>query len=381
MSSIDFGEDRIAALVNELTASGEEFVFFPADQFWKRFGLSNGMRSLQAEVTEKLRALGVEAVFEVGLNFADEEVQAAFSDEKLEALAQEVAAEETGTLFLTAEEYWGHFELDDAMRELQAVAAEKFRALGLGVTFGVVIGPPGEEEESPAETAPVVPVSGDRFTAAKLEELVGSVTEQEEGTLFPSPDAFWGYFGVPDRMAEAQKSLREQLAAVGVEASFDVMLSVIPPELPLMGDFASPAQAAPLDLNVDTVRSLSIRQPWAELILRGEKNLEYRSRRMKEMGPLLVQASRTLDEENIAQHGLKPEDLPFGALVGIVDVVGCIEVDGEEGLYAYQLAHPRRFKIPIPYSGAAGIFRVPVAEVRAALAGGIELPVSIPKSE
>lgn len=217
MSSIDFGEDRIAALVNELTASGEEFVFFPAGEFWKRFGLSNGMRSLQAEVTEKLRALGV-------------------------------------------------------------------------------------------------------------------------------------------------------------EVSFDVMLSATPPELPLMGEFAAPAQPAPLDLNVDTVRALSIRQPWAELILRGEKNLEYRSRRMKEMGPLLVHASRTLDPDLFEGRDLDPETLTFGALVGLVDVVGCVEVEGEEGLYAYQLAHPRRFKTPVPYSGAAGIFRVPVAEVRAALAGGVERP-------
>lgn len=372
MSSIDFGEDRIAALASELTASGEEFVFFPADQFWKRFGLSNAMRSLQAEVTEKLRALGVEAVFEVGLNFADEEAQAAFTDENVQAVVESVNAAEGQTLFVPIEEFWGHFGLDDDMRYLQSIAAEKFRALGLGVTFGVVIGPLGDED-SPEEAAPAVPVSGDPFTAEKLEELAGSVTEQENGTLFPSPEVFWGHFGLPDRMAEAQKSLREQLAAVGVEVSFDVMLSVTPPELPLMGDFAAPAHPSPLDLNADTVRALSIRQPWVELILRGEKNLEYRSRRMKEMGPLLMHASRTLDEDNIATHGFEPADLPFGALVGLVDVVGCVEVEGEEGLYAYQLAHPRRFKVPVPYTGAAGIFRVPTDQVRAALANGVKL--------
>lgn len=107
--------------------------------------------------------------------------------------------------------------------------------------------------------------------------------------------------------------------------------------------------------------------------MRGEKNLEYRSRRMREMGPLLLHASGTLVHENFGDDTPAPETLPFRALVGIVDVVGVIEVEGEDNLLAYQLAHPRRFKTPLPYSGAAGIFRVPVGEVKAALRGRIEL--------
>lgn len=372
MSNVYFSEDRVAALVGELNKSGQEFLFFPAEKFWKRFGLKDEMAPLEAEVTEKLKALGVIASFEVSVNLPDEEAQAAFSDEKVQAVVNEVSAQEEGALFLPAQDFWGHFGLEDTMSELQRIATEKLRAAGLNVSFEVVVAFPQEGQE--AEAGKNQPqASADPFTPDALGELVNTTAAQENGMFFPSAEAFWAHFGLTDRMADYQQQLAEQLAAAGAEVSFDVVLSIIPPELPLKGEFDVPARPVPFDLNADTLRALSIRQPWAELILRGEKNLEYRSRRMKEMGPLLIHASRTLDAENIEKHGLDAEALPFGMLVGIVDVVGCTEVEGEEGLFAYQLAHPRRFKTPLPYSGAAGIFRVPSEEVRSAMADGIAL--------
>lgn len=372
MSRVHFSEDRIAALVNDLNKSSEGFLFFPSDKFWKRFGLKDEMAALEAQVSEKLKALGVIASFEASVNFANEEAQAAFTEEKIQAVVNEVNAQEDKALFLPAADFWTHFGLADSMTELQSIAAQKLGAAGLNVSFEVVIGLPQEEVEPEMEGVQP-PVGSDPFTPDALQELVNTTAGQENQMLFPSAEAFWGHFGLTDRMQDYQDELRERLDAEGIDVSFDVVLSLIPPELPLRMAFDAPARPAPLNLNVDTVRALSIRQPWVELILKGEKNLEYRSRRMKEMGPLLVHASRTLDEDNIATHGFRADDLPFGALVGIVDVVGCIEVEGEEGLYAYQLAHPRRFRTPLPYSGAAGIFRVPVSEVRAAMAGGIDL--------
>ena len=56
--------------------------------------------------------------------------------------------------------------------------------------------------------------------------------------------------------------------------------------------------------------------------------------------------------------------LTYGALVGVVDVVDVVAVEGQEGLFEWRLAHPRRFAMPIPYSGAAGIFRVPMKEIK-----------------
>ena len=204
-------------------------------------------------------------------------------------------------------------------------------------------------------------------------QVMASLEEQPDGLLLVPSDEFWGHFGVEDKMKALREEITEKLAEYGINVSFDVELTLLQPELPQFMEFDVSPRPEPLDLNVETVRALSIQQPWVEMILRGEKNLEYRSRRMREMGPLLLHASGTLVSENFGDDTPVPETLPFRALVGIVDVVGVIEVEGEDHLFAYQLAHPRRFKRPVPYSGAAGIFRVPVSELRAALQGGIEL--------
>ncbi|ULH16665.1 ASCH domain-containing protein [Deinococcus sp. KNUC1210] len=112
------------------------------------------------------------------------------------------------------------------------------------------------------------------------------------------------------------------------------------------------------------MRALSIQQPWVDRILSGEKNIKYRSRRIKDMGPLLLHASKTVVPENF--DGMEQADadrLPYGALVGVVDVVDVVPVEGED-LYEWRLAHPRRFAMPIPYKGAASIFKVPMADIK-----------------
>lgn len=297
-----------------------------------------------------------------------------FSDDKVMALAKAVGRAENEMLFLSAADFWKRFGVTDTAQATKAQLVERLGAIGVEAAFEAMLSrvPDLEVPAVSGDSGDEAEGAGD-FSQEVMEAVVNSVAEAEDEMLFLDAADFWAHFGLPNPMRALEAEARRKLAERGVDLSFEVVLTFAEAELPLLGDFAAPAQPAPLDLNGETVRSLSIRQPWAELILRGEKNLEYRSRRMKEMGPLLVHASRTLDPDLFEGRDLDPETLTFGALVGLVDVVGCTEVEGQEGLYAYQLAHPRRFKTPVPYSGAAGIFRVPVAEVRAALAGGIEL--------
>lgn len=103
------------------------------------------------------------------------------------------------------------------------------------------------------------------------------------------------------------------------------------------------------------MRALSIRQPWVELIFRGDEPIEYRTWKTNHRGPLLIHASRTVEYEDVEDLGWTAEALPTGALVGVVEVTNCTEV---EGGYAWHLAKPKRFPKPIPYKGAAGIFVV-----------------------
>jgi predicted transcriptional regulator len=91
--------------------------------------------------------------------------------------------------------------------------------------------------------------------------------------------------------------------------------------------------------------ALSIRQPHAERILRGTKNIEYRSMPTSKRERVYVYASKTpADQEAWDEIGLVQADLPTGVIVGTVKVVGCRKVRGE---YQWELAKPVRLKRPI----------------------------------
>jgi hypothetical protein len=71
-------------------------------------------------------------------------------------------------------------------------------------------------------------------------------------------------------------------------------------------------------------RALSIRQPYAELILRGKKKIEYRSMPTKIRGRVYIYAGLKpgpLDE--FEDLNATPGDFPTGVLVGTVEIVGC----------------------------------------------------------
>ncbi len=96
------------------------------------------------------------------------------------------------------------------------------------------------------------------------------------------------------------------------------------------------------------LKALSIRQPWAELILRGDKTVEFRSQITKIRGRVYVYAALGKPDGdtdvNAAMAGLTWDELPKGVLVGTVEVVGC---DSAEDGYEWQLANPQRLETPL----------------------------------
>jgi ASCH domain len=89
-------------------------------------------------------------------------------------------------------------------------------------------------------------------------------------------------------------------------------------------------------------KALSIRQPWAELILRGTKRVEFRSMRTHIRERVYVYASLTPgDEEAFNKLGLAVGELPTGLIVGTVEIVGC---SGRKGSRRWHLARPERAK-------------------------------------
>ena len=108
------------------------------------------------------------------------------------------------------------------------------------------------------------------------------------------------------------------------------------------------------------MKTLSIRQPWADLIIQGRKTLELRTWTVKYRGPLAIHASQTVERGACLAHGLDPDLVTTGAVIGIVDLAAIKELDAPayvarqtehladnawDGgpLYGWQLANPRRY--------------------------------------
>jgi hypothetical protein len=94
------------------------------------------------------------------------------------------------------------------------------------------------------------------------------------------------------------------------------------------------------------ISALSIRQPFAELILRGIKKIEYRSILTHKREQVYIYASKVPvdDAGSWAKVKLEPGVLPTGVLVGTVEIVGCV---AEPAGYQWKLARPKRLKKPI----------------------------------
>lgn len=123
------------------------------------------------------------------------------------------------------------------------------------------------------------------------------------------------------------------------------------------------------------MKALTICQPYAHLILTGEKPVENRTWRSDYYGPLLIHAGKSrewLDDDDEQRY----PGLVFGAVVGRVVMHGSLKperyiaehpehADSEHvnGPWCFVLSQPERFERPIPYRGQQGFFEVPESAV------------------
>lgn len=115
------------------------------------------------------------------------------------------------------------------------------------------------------------------------------------------------------------------------------------------------------------VKALSIRQPWASLIVAGIKDVENRTRATKHRGPVLIHAAKSFDlalgylPEGLLNTSIR--DLPHSAIIGQADLVDCVQGHpsswAEEDEWHWVLANPKAFDTPVPYPGRLGLFDAP----------------------
>lgn len=76
------------------------------------------------------------------------------------------------------------------------------------------------------------------------------------------------------------------------------------------------------------MKVLTIRQPWATLIIAGLKRYEFRSWNTKYRGELLIHAGKTIDKEAVQRlEKYLPDELPLGKILGKVKVIDCVKCD------------------------------------------------------
>lgn len=130
------------------------------------------------------------------------------------------------------------------------------------------------------------------------------------------------------------------------------------------------------------MKVLTIRQPWASLIILGYKDVENRTWWTSIRGKIAIHASQSKAMEDWrraiatvvlvrkcglseAEHWLKTEigafqDLPRGKILGTVNLTACTRTISSpwhfKGNWGYYLSEARSFKSPIPMKGMLGFW-------------------------
>lgn len=95
------------------------------------------------------------------------------------------------------------------------------------------------------------------------------------------------------------------------------------------------------------LRALSIRQPYVEMIFRGIKKAEYRTRPTNIRGLIYIYAGlKPGDQRYYRKLGIEPGTLHTGLVLGTVELVDCCPSKRYRGEYDWILRNPRRLKRP-----------------------------------
>ena len=123
------------------------------------------------------------------------------------------------------------------------------------------------------------------------------------------------------------------------------------------------------------MKVLTIKQPWATLIMQKDKRFEFRSWKTKYRGDLLIHAGKGVDKEAVKRlEKYLPEELPQGKILGKVTLVDCIKCDEKfkeicqkenkdvyakstfDETYAWQLESVEVFDEPIEAKGSLSLW-------------------------
>lgn len=119
------------------------------------------------------------------------------------------------------------------------------------------------------------------------------------------------------------------------------------------------------------MKAISIKQPWAYLILNRDKRLENRSWSTKERGRVLIHAGLEIDEDAMKHFELQDTYLPTGCVVGSVEIEEVYPANHPDVVndpwnmhdkYVWKLANPVKFT-PFKMKGKLRFWEVNMSEI------------------
>lgn len=122
------------------------------------------------------------------------------------------------------------------------------------------------------------------------------------------------------------------------------------------------------------MKALTIKNPWATLIIEGYKKYEFRSWKTKYRGKILIHTSINPDKKIIDNFENLNLNYQNGYIIGEAEIIDCIEVTKEfeeklvrenkqvygmtvgRGGYAWKLENVVKYNKPIPIKGKLGLW-------------------------
>ncbi|NKR94313.1 ASCH domain-containing protein [Rhodococcus hoagii] len=111
-------------------------------------------------------------------------------------------------------------------------------------------------------------------------------------------------------------------------------------------------------------KALTVKQPWAALIMAGIKDVENRAWATNHRGELLIHAGKAYDAsaDLSALPDTPGDDLmaAAGVIVGTVQLLDCVQGHpsewAEPDCWHWVLAEPRLYDVPVPHRGSLGLW-------------------------
>ena len=125
---------------------------------------------------------------------------------------------------------------------------------------------------------------------------------------------------------------------------------------------------------VMSMKALTIKEPWATLIINGYKKYEFRSWKTNYRGKILIHAGINVEKDMLKRFNNYNPNINPGHIIGEAELVNCIPINdffnnlltdinplvygnsNHVGKYAWKLVNIRKYEKPIPAKGKLGLW-------------------------